>query len=346
MDKQNLLNILKSEIASGNISATEIENIISQNREVNAPLNRDRSQVDFTSSWNIIQVLYVVGGLIIFSGIAWLLSENWEVFGIGLRLLFTFGTSIIFLISGKILADNINENKQLSSLSLVSILISFLTFPVGVGVAMDYFGFSLDRPLNILVYSLMILVYYITVHILLKYDVSLIFLIISSLITYFSLASYVLEGIDSVTSGYLFAVSTGVGFVLFGIWVSRHLKGIFEIGFLNLLTHILFQGIGLIAIFSFMFSLSGSEKYPIGFSEYFWEIIFLPVVIIVIYLSNKLKSNVLLVVGGVFLLAYIIKVVFRYLSETPLGTPGALLLAGVLVIITSFLLLKYRGGVK
>ena len=208
---------------------------------------------------------------------------------------------------------------------------------------MNYFGFLLDRPLHVLVLSLTIMLFYLLAHVLLKYDVSLIFLIVSIVASYFAFAAYMLSDVYSANLWYLFAISTGVGFVLFGIWINRRIQGIFQISVINTLAHILFQGVGLLAICLSMFSLTGSDRYPSGFSEIFWEIIFLPFIAFVIFLSNKLKSNTMLVVGGIFLLAYIIKVVFRYLSDTALGTPGALLLAGVLVILTSYLLLRFRG---
>jgi hypothetical protein len=75
--------------------------------------------------------------------------------------------------------------------------------------------------------------------------------------------------------------------------------------------------------------------------NYFWELIFPVLNMVIILISVKLRSKSFLVFGSLFLIGYIIKITSEYFSDS-LGWPVALVIAGFGIMGVGYLIVWIR----
>ncbi len=86
----------------------------------------------------IAEILYYIGGAIVFVGIAILIPENWTTLTFAGRLAATLGASI----GAYIIASIFVREERLEEIGAAFYLISALTLPIGLGVVFDNAGIN------------------------------------------------------------------------------------------------------------------------------------------------------------------------------------------------------------
>jgi hypothetical protein len=344
MEDSNLLQSIKSSLESGEITKSQLLEMLNEADEKVAEIKTSEAKPTvITSRFSIVQILYVIGGLVIYFGIGWLLSDSWNIFPFALKLAITLGLSLVCLVSAKILNDHDENFPSLASLSLVNYIVSFLLFPIGVYVLMDFYKLSFNNLQNVFIFMIANSAFYKLVWWYLKKDVQMFFLMISGVITLLVFEGYMLQNVSFPID--LISVNTmvvGLGLFTVGLWVSWNHKKVFLNDLLANISHIIFQGFGLLLTFSSLTTLRGFSN---DYSTYqlFWEIMIFPIILSLLYLSNKLKSETTLIITGLYLLVYITLIVNRFLADTVLGGGASFIIIGILIITAAVGLFKFKS---
>ena len=84
----------------------------------------------------IAEILYYIGGGIVFLGIVILVFQNWDTFGFATKLLATLGAGIAAYVTGVLFA----HDPRTENVGSAFYLISALVMPVGLFVVLDHAG--------------------------------------------------------------------------------------------------------------------------------------------------------------------------------------------------------------
>lgn len=308
MTKEELLS--KVEELSANREITHDELFVAYEKgQTNTPKTHDTV---LTKKLTISEILYYLGGAIVFIGIAVLVFQNWDTLSSITKVLITLGSAIASYIIGAMLARNIKTDPVAHSF----LLISALTAPVGLFVTFHVSGVELgSQVIQTLIPGILLITYLVSFFALRK-SLLLLFCIIFGTWFYFSLTSLLLDNQASLSTKFLEyrSLIAGLSYILLGYS--------FSLGSRRPLSGFLYA-FGVLAFLGSIFALGGWSPSQ----NIFWELIFPFIVFGVIYLSIYLKSKSFLVFGTIYLMAYVLKITAEYFSGS-LGWPIALMLAG------------------
>lgn len=314
MDKLQLLEEFKQAADSGLIKKSEVDSLFGESQENNLVVGGFKKI-------GISDVLYYLGGGIVFLGIAILIFQNWDSLGIVAKVLVTLGSGIAAYFVGALFS----RDERTSTVGLAFYFVSGLIMPVGVGVVFHISGLDTGTAqVQSYIWGIVFLAFFVSYHAL-KKDVFLLFSILYATVLFFSLTSWLAYSSayfsDWKFVSYQFLVA-GLAYILFGYYFNQHQKT----GFTAFL-----YSFGLIGFLGAALSLGSWSPNQ----NAFWEIIFPGLVFAVIFLSVYLKSKAFLVFGTLFLMGYIFKITAEYFSDG-LGWPLALVIAGLLMIAVGY----------
>lgn len=301
----------------------QIEDLAAQKlitkEEVNVAYNEGaavKTDQALTRKLGISEILYYLGGAIVFLGIAILVYQNWTTLNFSTRLLATLGAGIAAYFVGVIFS----RDENLEPVGQSFYLISALVIPIGLAVIFDNTGFEVGTAATQSLISFILFGTYLLSFSVFRKTIFILFDIIFGTWLFFSFTANLIGG-----SPYFGAefweyriLITGITYLLLGYFFSQDEK--------EALAGPLY-GFGVLAFLGSALALGGWSPNQ----NAFWELIFPGLVFGIIFLSIHVKSKSFLTFGSMFLMAYILKITSEYFSQG-LGWPLALVLAGLTLV--------------
>ncbi len=310
MDKQQLLAELKQLTFSGAISREEVLAVLPGD-SLTQP---DALKQHITLS----EIMYYIGGGIVFLGICVLAYQNWDNFSSFIRIFVTLGSFIEAYVVGTLLY----RYENLKKISQAFFLIAGCLAPLALNVVFKESGMDTSAD------SLQVLIYLISTSVFLgslwffRQTILLFFGIIFATALFHFLVNLLTgqnltyQDSEKVLQ-YTFLVE-GLAWMLIGYYLKNSL--------FKAITGTLY-GFGVLAFLGSAMALGGWSPNQ----NAFWELVYPLLVFGVIFLSVYVKSKSFLVFGSLFLIGYILKLTGEYFSSG-LGWPLALVLAGLAIM--------------
>ncbi|QQG49703.1 MAG: hypothetical protein HZB70_02805 [Candidatus Berkelbacteria bacterium] len=311
MDRETLLQAIREAAAQNTLTREEVVSAYDQTTSV-IPV-----PVSATKHLGASEMLYYIGGAIVFLGIAIMIGGSWQTLSVLSRLLVTLGSGVVAYVLG---AMFIREQRW-GGLSNAFFLISALVLPVGLLTVYDAAGLSLSESMTQLTITAILTALFGISYWYYRKVIFTLFTVIFSTALYFS-ALYAILGSSPAFSADVF---------LYGFLVAGLTYGLLAYHFTTdaenrVLTPWLYTG-GSLAFFGSALGLGGFSPS----ANAFWEIIYPGLVFGAMFLGINLKIRALLIWGAIFLMAYIVKITAEYFSQG-LGWPLALVIAGLSLI--------------
>ncbi len=329
MEKQELLRNIQSSLDRGIITRDDLIGYFDV---------KSKGDVAGDRRLNVSEILYYLGGLIVFIGIAIFVGDNWDKLGSVSRILATLGAGITMYVAGVLLS----QYRTLERPAIGFHLVGALLIPGGIFVTLDVANIDPTLGLATLVFAALT-VFYLVSYLVYRKNLFLFMSILFGTGLYFLFTDYLLQ--DSImlldSDFYLYRVGVlGLAYLLFGYAFLKETgekrKVPSLIALLNTAGIVLFLGA------AFALGGFGVEK------NMFWEIIFPALALAAIFLSIELKSRAYLIFGTLFLMGYIFKITADYFSDS-LGWSLSLVLLGFAFIAIGYLSFtlnkKYLGKV-
>lgn len=288
-----------------------------------------------TKKLGVAEILYYIGGFIVFLGIVILLAQNWAILTAGTRILATLGGGIAAYLVGLLFS----RSEKTETVGFAFYLISALVMPFGLYVVFDNAGFDAGSYGSQSLISGILFGTYLASFLLSKKNIFVLFSIIFGTWLYFSLTSFLVNGGPYFDSWEFYEYRTllaGLAYILIGYTFSKSERAP--------LTDFLY-GFGILGFLGTALTLGGWTPSQ----NMFWELIFPGLVFGTLFLSVHIQSKAFLTFGTLFLMAYILKITSEYFSSG-LGWPLALVIAGLSMIGVGYMSLsikrKYLTGQK
>lgn len=309
----------KEEILS-NVTNLAKQNLLNRN-ELIAAFEKGKpssqTQSGLRREVGISEVLYFIGGIIVFIGIYILIAQNWNSLNLVTRILLTLGFGIASYFVGIIL----NKEEKHGAVSFAFHLIAALVLPIGLGVFLDQMGYKYFGSGGISFITGVLFVMYLASFFVFKKPIFTFFTIVFGTLFFFSFTDYLIGSNPIFVNMKFFEyrlLFVGLSYLFLGFSIaSTEQKD---------LTGVLY-GFGTAFFLGAALMLGGWKPSQ----NIFWEIVFPGLVFGVLMLSVKLKSKAFLSVGTFYLMAYILKITAEYFSNT-LGWPLSLVICGITLI--------------
>src|SRR3989339_35882 len=280
-----------------------------------------------TKKLGIAEILYYIGGAVVFLGIAILLAQNWSTLGFGTKVLASLGAGIAAYFVGLIFSRDERTDTAGSAFYLISALVT----PIGLWVVFDNAGFDASSyESQSLISGIMLGTFLLSLAVFRK-NVFTLFSILFGTWLFFSLTSWMVGGAPHFNDWrfYMYRVLVaGVAFMLMGYAFSKNERTPLP-GFL--------YGLGILGFLGAALALGEWKPNQ----NVFWELIYPGLVFGALFLSVHIKSKAFLTWGTLFLMAYILKITSEYFS-TGLGWPLALVIAGLAMIGVGYMSLSIK----
>ena len=269
----------------------------------------------------ISQLLYYIGGGIVFIGIAILIGEHWVNLSNPVRILLTLGVGIGFF-TAAVLA---RYSKETLRLAQAFFFIAGLLLPLGLGVTFDAAGLSMGESGVQTMAALILFAGFLTAYVIYEETVLLLFTIIFGTTLYYALTG-LLEGatmrfdwrFECYRSLVIFISYLCLGYYYF---LGRERPGI--MGWL--------LGVGSFGFLAITLALGGWKPTQ----SIFWELIYPFITFGFLYSSIALRNRVVLFWGAFALVAYLAKITSEYFANS-IGWPLTLVLLGVIIILIGY----------
>lgn len=281
--------------------------------------------------FGIAEILYYLGGGIVVLGIGIFLSDHWDELSHFTRILSTLGAGLVAYIAGVALSQQGSRSDWGQAFHLIAALV----LPIGLFVTLDEFGTDVSGyGVASLVYAALLALYLFSYRMFQKVLFMLFSIVFGSLL-FVNVTDWLADGTALFDSGdfvsYQFLVM-GLVYLLLGY----NFVGKAE----SALTKYLYA-FGVLFFLGAALALGGWSPDQ----NWFWEIIFPGLALGTIFLSLPLRSRSFLILGSVFLIAYILKITGEYFTDS-LGWPFALVLAGFALIGVGALFVRLNNRYK
>lgn len=278
---------------------------------------------------NIAQILYYIGGGIVFLGIAILVGQNWSTLGFLTKLLATLGFGIAAYFAGLLFS----RDKRTELVGSAFYLISALVTPIGIWVVFDNVGYRNSIGLQALISGIMFLTYLFSLFVS-KKNIIILFNILFGTWFFFSFTSWLVGGapflnVSSSDFALYRILIIGIAYMLIGYSFSKSDERSSLSGFL--------YGFGILGFLGSTLALGNWEPNQ----NIFWELIYPFLVFGALFLSVTIKSRAFLTWGTIFLMGYILKITGEYFSNS-LGWPLALVICGLAMIGVGYMSFSIR----
>lgn len=287
-----------------------------------------KKDVILTKKLGIAEILYYIGGMIVFLGISILVWENWSAFGFGTKVIVTLGSGIAAYFVGLIFS----RDERTEAVASVFYLISSLVMPMGLWVVFDNAGFdAASYGTQNLIAGIMLGINLLSLLVFRK-SIFALFSILFGTWLFFSFTGWMMSGAPYFDSWkfYMYRVLVaGTAYIFMGYSFSKNDFAPFS-GFL--------YGFGILGVLGAAFMLGGRGS---GHSV-FWELIYPGLIFGTLFLSVHVKRVSFLLWGTLFLMAYIFKITSEYFSNS-LGWPLVLVIAGLAMIGVGYMALSIKN---
>lgn len=318
MNKQELLQELSTRLAAGELTRSEVLDAIGPERSDSTTA---KSKVAATLS----TVLYYIGGGIVFLGMFFLIAQEWDHFGTGMKIFVTLGSGIAAFVVGVLFSGQ----ERLGAAGPAFFLIAALLLPMGLFVTYDEAGIDVDRLTIQIQIGGMLFAAYLGAYALMRRNVLLSFSFIFGTWLFFALTDYMIGGaplIDEWSFANYRILFAGLAFMLLGYsFVGTEREPL--TGWLYVFGVAGFLGAG----------LALGEWKPN--QNVFWEAVYPGLVFGVIFLSTYIKSRIFLIFGSIALGAYLTKITAEYFSDS-LGWAFSLVLVGFMLMGVAYLAVR------
>jgi len=146
--------------------------------------------VVLTKKAEMSDILYYIGGAIVFLGIVTMLFQNWSVINFATKILITLGSGIGAYVVGFIF----NRNKKTAAMSSVFFLISALTTPIGFWLIFDQVGLDASSFGAQTLISGMMLTTFLLSYVIFRKNIFILFSILFGTWFFFAFTSYFIGG--------------------------------------------------------------------------------------------------------------------------------------------------------
>jgi hypothetical protein len=265
-------------------------------------------------SLGITEILYFIGGAIVFLGIVVLLSQHWGTLSFFTKLLATLGSGCAAYYVGLLMI----RQDRFSGVAQAFFLIAALVLPMGLSILFDHNGYPINRVGVQVLISGILSGFFLASYAIFDINVFLVFSVLY--VSWFFHSGMQMLIVDQPNlhslkiTEYRF-LTNGLAYILLGHAFSGHSERRALSGSLYCF--------GVLFFLSAAYALCGWKPSP----NYFWEAAFPGLVLAVFFLSVYLKSKSFLTFGALFMIAYIGKITVEYF-ENSLGWPLSLVLIG------------------
>lgn len=286
-----------------------------------------KTDVVLTKKLGISEILYYIGGAIVFLGIAILLAQNWSTLGFGTKVLATLGAGVAAYFVGVLFS----RDERTETASPAFYLISALVIPMGLWVVLDNAGFDASSYGSQSLISGIMLGTYLLSLLVFRRNIFTLFSILFGTWLFFSLTSFMVGGgpyFDDWKFYEYRVLVAGITYMLLGYAFSKNERVSFS--------HFLYS-FGILGFLGAALMLGGWEPNQ----SVFWELIYPGLVFGALFFSVHIKSKAFLIWGTLFLMVYILKITSEYFSSG-LGWPLALVIAGLAMIGVGYMSISLK----
>lgn len=320
MDKMTLLAAVRELAAAGELEESEVVTAIREAAGAPTAEVADRSR-------RYSQVLYFIGGGVIFIGIVAFIAQVWTDLGPVMHVVVTLGAGLAAFTTGVLLS----WHGKLGAAGPAFFLIAALVLPIGMAVALDESGLDPEKLGLQSLMAVVLLGAFLAVYRLFRAPSLLVYAIAYGTWAFFAITGFMVGPDPRFAQEEFFeyrALAVGLAFMVLG-WAFSGTERDGLSGPLYALGSAAFLGSAL--------ALGGFKPSQ----NVFWELIFPGLAFVVLYLSVTLKSKALLTFGSLGLGAYLAKITGEYFSDS-MGWPLALILLGFLLMGVGYLTLRLK----
>lgn len=325
MEKKEFISLIEEQVKLGNISKSDLLNIVNDGKSVNQNVIQDENlslSEREDHSKNLINTFYAIGGIIAVVGVIVLVVQNWQEIGFVGRILSTLGISLLTYISGLVLRNS--EHRVVSGIMFI---ISAVLVPISAIVlakeAEITFGFGAQ-----LVTSLVALVIFAYAMFVSRRNILFLISLGFASWAYYSFIFKILNFSYNDDTDILkwATMLLGISFVFlaYGYKKIMSVRDIDDESEQRRVQGVIY-GLGTLAILSSGISFGG-----------FFDLIFIALIFGAFYGSVFLKSRAMLILGALFLVGHIIKLTSKYFFDS-IGWAVSLIFVGFLVIGIGYL---------
>ncbi len=313
MNKLNVIGGLKALIRAGEVTKKELLDIYDEE-------TKDGSQSRAEKQSKISNILYFIGGMIVFLGICIFVGSNWNHLNDVTKILATLGSSVAMFMAATLLGRYGNLEKVSDAFYFIASLIA----PVGTFITLDIAGMDTGTAgVHTLIAAILFAVQ-VSFYMFEKRNVFVVFQVIFGSWLFFALTTTLMGGRpfadwDFIKYRWLIA---GLSHAVLGYALVNTSK--------SGLTPWLYSG-GIISFLTSALCLGGYSPDQ----NIFWELIFPGLVFGVLFLSVYLKARSFLIFGTTFLMFYIIKITNEYFTSG-FGWALSLIVIGFLLMGTGY----------
>lgn len=321
MEKQELLSAVSQMALSKNITKEEL---------VQAYMTGAGQEVEheetFKKRMDLSEVMYYIGGAIVFLGIAILCFQSWESFNSVVRIIVTLGSAL----AAYAVAVLLYKYEDYGKVSQAFFLISGMLAPLGLNVLFHEMGMNVEKNIYQLLIFFILSVWFLSSYFFFKRAIIMFFAIIFSTGFFHFIINIIVgdklsySAAEKLTEYRIMVL--GLAYMLLGYqFLKTELKPLS----------------GILYSFGSIFFL-GSTMALGGWTpnqNVFWELVYPLLVFGTIFVSVYVKSKALLTFASLFLVGYILKITSEYFSNG-LGWPLALVLAGLGIMAVGFYAVK------
>lgn len=320
MQKDELLEELRQQLAAGELSAQEIQRVLK------IPAADDAARGAALAA-RLSIVLYYIGGGIVFLGMVFLIAQEWQRFGAALKIFVTLGSGIAAFVVGVLLSPQ----QKLGVAGPAFFLISALLLPAGIFVTYDEAGIDAGSLATQVQVSGLLTAIYSVSYLVFRRNVLLTFAIVFGTWFLFVLTNRLLGGspvFDDYTFNSYRVLFAGLSYMFLGHAFAATDRQVLS-GWL--------YGIGVIGLLGAGLALGEWKPHQ----NAFWEAIYPGIVFAVLFLSARLRSKTFLVFGSLALGTYLTKITSEYFSDS-LGWAFSLVLIGFLLMGVAYLAVRIK----
>ena len=312
MDKQELLKEINDMAQNGSLSQAEVMEAFSGTPGVTTEPAK-------ANSLRLSEILYYIGGGIVFLGICVLVYQNWDNFDSFLKIFITLGSFIAAYAVGVLFY----RYEDLRKVSQAFFLLAGCLGPLALYVTFNEWGF--DTTTNLVQFLIFLILTFVFLGGLFffRQQVILLFFGILFATAIFHVIISLIVG-DNLLQSYYTQIweyrilAAGLAWSCLGFYLTqtsyKALAGVM-------------YGFGSFGFLAAALALGGWQPNQ----NVFWELFYPIVVFGTIFASVYIKSKSFLTFGTIFLMAYILKITGEYFTSG-LGWPLALVLAGLVIM--------------
>lgn len=281
-----------------------------------------------TKKIGIAEILYYIGGAIVFFGIAIFITQNWRSLSSASRIISTLGSGVAAYFS----ALFFSLKKKTENISLAFFLISALVMPIGLFVVFYEAGYKMSTHGMQSIISFILFTVFLSSLTLFRKSIFIVFSVIFGSWMFFAITNFLIGGAPGLGQDFFYyrILAVGLSYILLGYYFSKNKREAMS-GSL--------YGFGVFGFLGAALMLGGWKPEQ----KMFWELVFPGLIFAVLFLSVYLKSRSFLTFGTLYLMVYIIKITTEYFSGS-LGWPLSLVIIGFLLIASGYLFVYIKNN--